>query len=105
VDLANSSVVMPGLSRHFAGDKERVRFPMMYVKQLFYKGDEFKNQRTIMRAIASYNCDKFGHPLAKDLVVNTTKAPNDRQAPWADRFGHPCGPRDGISGGSCEKCS
>jgi hypothetical protein len=66
-------------------------------KQLIYIGDEFKNQPAIKRAVASYNCDKFGHPLARDLVVSTTKAPKCRNAPWADRFGHLCGPRDGIS--------
>jgi hypothetical protein len=68
-------------------------------KQLIYKGDEFKNQPTIKRAVASYNCDKFGHLLARDLVLFTTKAPSCRNAPWADRFGHLCGTRDGISGG------
>jgi hypothetical protein len=67
-------------------------------KKLIYKGDEFTNQPTIERAVASYNCDKFGHPLARDLVLSATKAPNCRYAPWADRFGHLCGPRDGISG-------
>jgi hypothetical protein len=98
VEIANSSVVMPGLSQHFAGDKERESSRWFMTNQLIYRGNEFTNQPTIECAVGSYNCDKFGHPLARDLVLFTTKAPNCRYAPRADRFGHLCGPRDGISG-------
>jgi hypothetical protein len=68
-------------------------------EQLINEGDELKNQPTIECAVASWNCDKYGHPLARDLVVFTTRAPNRLHAAWADRFGHLCGPRNGTSGG------
>jgi hypothetical protein len=68
-------------------------------KQLIYEGDEFKTQPATERSVASRHCDKYGHPLAVDLVVFTTKAPTHLNAPWADRFGHLCGPRNGTSGG------
>ena len=68
-------------------------------KQLINERDEFKNQPSIECAVASYNCDKYGHPLAKDLVISATRAPNRLDASWADRFGHLCGPRNGTSGG------
>jgi hypothetical protein len=68
-------------------------------EQLTNEGDEFKNQPTIECAVASCNCDKYGHPLARDLVVCTTRAPNRLNVPSADRFGHLCGPRNGTSGG------
>jgi hypothetical protein len=96
--MANASVVTPGLSRHFAGDKERVNPRSVMIKLLIYEGDEFTNQQTIKRAVSSRNCDKYGHPLVRDLAVFTTKTPDHLNAPWADRFGHICCPRNGLSG-------
>ena len=78
------------------GEKERVNPRRFMTKELIYERDEFKGQQTIKRAVASRDCDKYGHPLARDLVVFTTSAPTRLNARWADRFGHLCGPRNGT---------